>query len=167
MNWLVCCFYCNSITEELFYHVELGIRGVARRRQRGPGLNFKILKIWKLPRRKWPWKMFGEEMLNRASTSKHTTLRPLGMNEHCDWIMLCYESVKLFDNLLLYEMNEWNCLITLYFISILGEYSMSTHSIEILMYEGKRFYLWFSFNNRKHKDAVICFDQGPSFVNWV
>ena len=51
-------------------------RGVARRRQRGPGLNFKILKIWKLPRRKLLWKMFGEEMLNWASTSKHTTLRP-------------------------------------------------------------------------------------------
>ena len=54
----------------------LVLRGVARRRQRGPGLNFKILKIWKLPRRKWPWKMFGEEMLNWASKSKHTTLRP-------------------------------------------------------------------------------------------
>ena len=53
-------------------------RGVARRRQRGPGLNFKMLKMWKLPRRKWPWKMFGEEMLKWASTSKHTctTLRP-------------------------------------------------------------------------------------------
>ena len=51
-------------------------RGVARRRQRGPGLNFKILKMWKLPRRKWPWKMFGVEMFNWASTSRHTTLRP-------------------------------------------------------------------------------------------
>ena len=33
-------------------HFYVTFRGVARRRQRGPGLNFKMSKMWKLPRRK-------------------------------------------------------------------------------------------------------------------
>ena len=33
-------------------HLSSYIRGVAGRRQRGPGLNFKMSKMWKLPRRK-------------------------------------------------------------------------------------------------------------------
>ena len=61
-----------------FYLVHVQGRSYAEAERPGPQLqNIKIMETFKA---KMTVEMFGEEMLNWASTSKHTTLRPWCVN---------------------------------------------------------------------------------------